>query len=150
MKRNRPVNEVHLVGRVCKGPFISKSRVGTPMMTVILAVQRPDDAPPKRRPDGKRDADYPPVVIQGEIVERLIPLVQNGTELAVVGTFQTRNIEDRSTNPPKKRVAMEVLVTRSIRLTIDIPSANDERASEESADPAPSPEPALAGAAHAE
>ncbi len=115
--QKHPLNTVLLVGRVCKPPAMSSSRSGKPMLTVVLSVDRPDNMPQKMVSEAghvRIEPDYPVVVITGDIARELAGKVQIGTNLFVSGIFQTRNYTDNSVQPPRLRVAQEVL-TNDVR-----------------------------------
>jgi single-stranded DNA-binding protein len=146
--KKRPLNTVLLVGRVCKPPAISTSQSGKPMLTVCLAVNRPEYVPSKVNREVKGGAervrvepDFPIVVIEGDLARELSPQVKLGTTLFVRGIFQTRNIEDRSTNPPRKRVAQEVLSNdaRVLETTAEVAEARAEQRAEDSVGAPPAP-----------
>ncbi len=146
--KKRPLNTVLLVGRVCKPPAISTSQSGKPMLTVCLAVNRPEYVPSKVNREvkggGERvrvEPDFPIVVIEGDLARELSPQVKLGTTLFVRGIFQTRNIEDRSTNPPRKRVAQEVLSNdaRVLETTAEVAEARAEQRAEDSVGAPPAP-----------
>jgi len=84
------------------------SRQGKPMLTVVLAVPRPEFVPSKKNGD-RNEPDYPVIIIQGDQATSLSAMAQPGATLFVRGVLQTRNYTDHSTNPPKRRVAQEVL-----------------------------------------
>lgn len=110
------LNSVLLIGRVCKPPQQIVSRAGKPMLTVCLAVDRPAHVPPKVvsvvTGTGRTralESDYPIVVITGDLALELGQQIHVGAWLYASGIFQTRNIDDHSTEPPRKRVVHEVL-----------------------------------------
>ncbi len=131
----RSLNTVLLIGRICKPPQQTVSRTGKPMLTLCLAVDRPDGMPPKiiwiASPSGNRralDSDYPIVVAAGSLALELRPQVQVGTCLYVRGIFQTRNFTDDSVDPPRKRVIHEVLAAdaRVLPTSTEIEQAQSE------------------------
>ena len=148
-KVQRPLNTVLMVGRVCQMPRLSTSRSGKPRLTVTLAVDRPEYVPPKvkrAKKDGTErvriEPDFPVVVIEGDLARELAQQTVMGAILFVRGIFQTRNIEDRSANPPRHRVAMEVLANDA-RILESAEEVARQRAQESAAAPpavaAPSP-----------
>ena len=116
-KPKRPLNTVLLIGRVCKIHSRSTSQAGKPMLTLALAVDRPNNMPQKTSvvkhaalgEIRRIEPDFPVVVIEGILVQELADHVQVGTTLFVRGIFQTRNVDDHSTQPPRKRMVQEVL-----------------------------------------
>ncbi len=140
----RSLNTVLLIGRICKPPQQTVSRTGKPMLTLCLAVDRPDNMPPKiisiASPAGSRralESDYPIVAVAGDLALELSPQIQVGTWLYVGGIFQTRNVTDHSVDPPRKRVVQEVLAADARVLPT---SAAIEQARTEQIPPSPSAE----------
>ncbi len=113
MPVKKPLNTVLLVGRVCKPPALSVARSGKSMLTVILSVDRPENVPQKvvatENGHTRTEPDYPVVVMTGDLARDLAGKVQLDTNLFVSGIFQTRDYIDRTVQPPRKRVAQEVL-----------------------------------------
>lgn len=102
-------NQVYLTGNLCKPPRLTTSTSGKPILTLVLAVQRPAHMPIKRRSDASVEPDYPPVVIDGEIAAVLARFLKTGDSVTVEGIFQTRNYIERLPGLTRRRTAMEVL-----------------------------------------
>lgn len=99
------LNSVNLIGRLTADPELKTTPGGISVATFCLAVER------NYAPQGeKRQTDFINCVAwrgTGEFISRNF---QKGSLLALEGSIQSRNYEDRS---GQKRVAYEVIVERA-------------------------------------
>ncbi|HHQ0190784.1 TPA: single-stranded DNA-binding protein [Listeria monocytogenes] len=87
------MNEVQLIGRIAKNlelSFINTQEGKRPVCNFILAVT-------KERPDkqGKYGADFLSCVLWGNAAENLCKYQRKGNLIAVIGSLQTRNYNDK-------------------------------------------------------
>lgn len=97
------MNNVNLVGRLCKDPEMRRINDGTAVCSYTLAV---------KRPMVKDTTDFPEIVSWRQSAEYLAQYGHKGDVVAVSGTFQSREWTDKDGN---KHRAWEV-VTTSVEL----------------------------------
>ena len=81
-------NKVLLLGRLTKDPEIRTTPGGKTVAQFTLAVDRPF-----ANQDGKREADFIPVVVWGKTAELVGNSCQKGHRLLVEGRLQIRNFD---------------------------------------------------------
>ncbi|NLP52101.1 single-stranded DNA-binding protein [Bacillus sp. RO1] len=85
------INNVTLVGRVCKELKLSETGNGKPVTNMTLACKRVGAKPDQ---SGKVPSDFPTVVIWGEQAKNSCKYLAEGDLAGVVGRVQTRTYED--------------------------------------------------------
>ena len=95
------MNKCIELGRLTKDPEIRQTPGGKVVASFTLAVDRPF-----LTQDGKREADFIPVVVWGKAAELVGNSCQKGHRLIVEGRIQVRSFEDKSGN---KRYVTEVI-----------------------------------------
>ncbi len=99
------LNSVNLIGRVTADPELKTTPGGISVITFRLAIER--NYAPKGE---KRQADFINCVAWRQTAEFIARNFQKGALLALEGSLQSRNYEDRS---GQKRIAYEVNVERA-------------------------------------
>jgi len=95
------MNKVMLIGRLTKDPELKYTPgAGTAVTTVTLAVDR------AYIKDGKKEADFIPVVIWGKSAESTAQYMKKGLLMGVSGRIQTRSYEAKEGG---KRYVTEVV-----------------------------------------
>ncbi|MBR0576783.1 single-stranded DNA-binding protein [Proteiniclasticum sp. BAD-10] len=95
------MNKVVLIGRLTKDPELKYTPGnGTAVTTVTLAVDR------RFNQEGKKEADFIPVVIWGKSAESTAQYMTKGLMMAVFGRIQTRSYEAKEGG---KRYVTEVV-----------------------------------------
>lgn len=95
------MNKVVLIGRLTKDPELKYTPVsGTAVTTVTLAVDR------TYIKDGKKEADFIPVVIWGKSAESTAQYTKKGLLMGVAGRIQTRSHDAKNGS---KRYITEVV-----------------------------------------
>ena len=95
------MNKVTLIGRLTKDPELKYTPgAGTAVTTLTLAVDRAYSK------DGKKEADFIPVVIWGKQAESTAQYVSKGKLLGVAGRIQTRSYDAKDGT---KRYVTEVI-----------------------------------------
>ena len=87
------MNKVVLLGRLTKDPDVRYTQNQKVVTTFTLAVDRPF-----LTQDGKREADFIPVVIWGKPAEIAGNSFQKGHRVCVEGRIQTRTYDDENGN----------------------------------------------------
>ena len=82
------MNKIVLLGRLTKDPEIRYTPTQKVVASIVLAVDRPFTAP-----DGKKEADFIPVVIWGKAAELVGNSCAKGHRLLVEGRLQIRNFD---------------------------------------------------------
>ena len=95
-------NHITLLGRLTKDVEIRTTPSGKTVASLVLAVDRPFLGQ-----DGKREADFIPVVIWGKTAEMVGNSCAKGHRLLVEGRLQIRNYEGKD---GQKRYVAEVIV----------------------------------------
>ena len=99
------LNKVIMMGRMAGDPELKTTPNGVSVATFRLAVER------NYAPEGeKRQADFINCVAWRQTGEFIVRHFAKGALLAVEGSIQTRNYEDKSGN---KRTAVEVVVAQA-------------------------------------
>lgn len=93
------MNSIYLIGRLTKDPELKQTSNGTSVIACSLAVDR---IPGK---DGKKEADFIPIVVWGKQAEVVSNYSSKGKLLAVRGRLQIRTSEYEGT----KRNITEVI-----------------------------------------
>ena len=81
-------NKIIVLGRLTKDPEIRYTPSGKVVASFTLAVDRPFTTP-----DGKREADFIPVVVWGKAAELVGNSCAKGHRLLVEGRLQIRNFD---------------------------------------------------------
>lgn len=81
-------NKIIILGRLTKDPEISYTQSQKVVAKFTLAVDRPFTTP-----DGKREADFIPVVVWGKAAELVGNSCAKGHRLLVEGRLQIRNFD---------------------------------------------------------
>ena len=95
------MNHITILGRLTKDPEIRSTPSGKTVATFTLAVDRPFSGA-----DGKKEADFIPVVVWGKSAELIGNSCQKGHRLLVEGRLQIRNFEAKDGT---KRYVAEVI-----------------------------------------
>ena len=95
------MNKVVLIGRLTKDPELKYTPGnGTAVTTINLAVDR------RYNPEGKKEADFIPIVIWGKSAESTAQHMRKGLLMGVAGRIQTRSYEAKEGG---KRYVTEVV-----------------------------------------
>ena len=81
-------NHITLLGRLTRDPEIRYTPNNKVVASIVLAVDRPFTGP-----DGKKEADFIPVVIWGKAAELVGNSCAKGHRLLVEGRLQIRNFD---------------------------------------------------------
>ena len=95
------LNVVAIMGRLVADPELRTTQQGTNVCTFRIACER--SYTPKNQ---QRQADFVDIVAWGKTAEFICKFFQKGSMIAVEGSLQTRNYQDKQGN---KRTAVEVL-----------------------------------------
>lgn len=98
------MNRIILLGRLTKEPEVRYTNTGKVVASFTMAVDRPFTGQ-----DGKREADFIPVVIWGKSAETIGNYVQKGHRLLVEGRLQIRSYDGKD---GQKRWITEVIADR--------------------------------------
>ncbi|NFF21811.1 single-stranded DNA-binding protein [Clostridium botulinum] len=97
------MNKVVLIGRLTKDPELKFTPgAGTAVTTLTLAVDKYNSK------EGKKEADFVPVVVWGKQAESTANYMVKGSQMAISGRIQTRNYEAKDGT---KRYVTEVVAT---------------------------------------
>lgn len=99
------INNVVLMGRLVATPELRNTQNGIAVTTFTLAVERSF-----ARAGEQRQADFINCVAWRNTAEFISRYFQKGSMLAITGSIQTRNYEDKNGN---KRTATEVIVDQA-------------------------------------
>ena len=99
------MNKVELVGRLTKDPEVKLTSNQTQFCNFTIAVDRRF-----KDQNGQRQADFINCVAWRNSAEFIARYFQKGSMIAVTGSIQTRNYEDKNGN---KRTATEVVVDQA-------------------------------------
>ena len=95
------LNVVGIVGRLVADPELRTTQQGTNVCTFRIACER------SYTPKGQqRQADFVDIVAWGKTAEFICKFFQKGSMIAIDGSLQTRNYQDKQGN---KRTAVEVV-----------------------------------------
>jgi single-strand DNA-binding protein len=95
------MNKVILVGRLTRDPVVRVTPSNKDVATFTLAVDRFAAGP-----DGKKEADFIPIVVWGRLAEICGNNLTKGQKVLVDGRMQVRNYEDKT---GQKRYVTEVV-----------------------------------------
>lgn len=84
------MNYVHVSGRLTKQPEIRATATGKKTASFTVAVDRSF-----KNAEGKREADFFPVVFWGNIADTLEKYLTKGSRVIVTGRLQTRSYDDK-------------------------------------------------------
>lgn len=99
------INNVVLMGRLVATPELKSTPAGNTVTSFSLAVERS-----YARQGEQRQTDFINCVAWRSTAEFITRYFQKGSMIAVTGSIQTRNYEDKNGN---KRTAFEVLVSQA-------------------------------------
>ena len=99
------INNVVLMGRLVATPELRNTQTGRSVTSFRIAVDRG-----YVKAGEQRQADFIDCVAWGTSAEFITRYFQKGAMIAVTGSIQTRNYEDKNGN---KRTAVEVLVNQA-------------------------------------
>ena len=95
------LNIIAIVGRLVADPELRTTQQGTNVCTFRIACER------SYTPKGQqRQADFVDIVAWGKTAEFICKFFQKGSMIAIDGSLQTRNYQDKQGN---KRTAVEVV-----------------------------------------
>lgn len=98
------MNQITLLGRLTRDPEVKYTPSGKVVAQFGLAVDRPyKDA------EGKREADFIPIVVWGKSAETAGKYLAKGRRLLVEGRLQIRSYDDKN---GVKRYVSEVIASR--------------------------------------
>ena len=95
------LNVVAIMGRLVADPELRTTTHGTNVCTFRIACERS-----YFKPGEQRQADFVDIVAWGKTAEFICKFFQKGSMIAVEGSLQTRNYQDKQGN---KRTAVEVV-----------------------------------------
>ena len=98
------LNRIIIMGRLVRDPGLRTTQSGSPVTSFTLAVDRDF----KSRDSGEKSTDFIDVVAWRQTAEFVCKYFTKGQLMAVTGSIQTRNYEDRNGN---KRKAVEIQAT---------------------------------------
>ena len=98
------INNVVLMGRLTADPELRTTQSGTSVTSFTVAVDR------DYKTDGERQTDFINCVAWRNTADFITTYFRKGQMIAVQGTIQTRNYEDKNGN---KRTATEVIVEKA-------------------------------------
>ena len=96
------INNVVLMGRLTAAPELRSTGTGISVTSFTLAVERA-----YAKSGEQRQADFIDCVAWRKTAEFITKYFQKGSMIAITGSIQTRNYEDKNGN---KRKAVEILV----------------------------------------
>lgn len=94
------LNTAILMGRLTADPELKTTNSGLSVVSFCVAVDR------RYQKDGEKQADFLNVVAWRQTAEFICKYFQKGQMIAVQGSIQTRNYEDKNGN---KRTAVEIV-----------------------------------------
>lgn len=97
------LNVVAIMGRLVADPELRTTTQGTNVCTFRIACERNYS-----KPGEQRQADFVDIVAWGKTAEFICKFFQKGSMIAVEGSLQTRNYQDKQGN---KRTAVEVVAS---------------------------------------
>lgn len=95
------MNKVNLIGRLTHDPELRQTQSGTSVCTFGLAVNRN-----YTNANGEREADFINITVWRNTAENCVRYLTKGSKVAVCGSLQSRNYEDKD---GKKRTVLEVI-----------------------------------------
>lgn len=84
------MNYVHISGRLTKAPEIRVTATGKKSASFTVAVDRP-----YKNAEGKREADFFPVIFWGNLADTLEEYLTKGSRVIVTGRLQIRSYDDK-------------------------------------------------------
>ena len=96
------INNVVLMGRLTAAPELKSTTTGTAVTAFTIAVERA-----YTKQGEQRQTDFIDCVAWRNTAEFITKYFQKGSMIAITGSIQTRNYEDKNGN---KRKAVEILV----------------------------------------
>ena len=114
------LNIVAIMGRLVADPELRTTTQGTHVCTFRIACERSYS-----KPGEQRRADFVDIVAWGKTAEFICKFFQEGSMIAVDGSLQTRNYQDKQGN---KRTAVEVVannISFAGEKAADKPAARD-------------------------
>lgn len=97
------LNAVAIMGRLVADPELRTTQQGTNVCTFRIACERSYS-----KPGEQRQADFVDIVAWGKTAEFICKFFQRGSMIAVEGSLQTRQYQDKQGN---KRTAVEVVAS---------------------------------------
>ena len=97
------LNVVAIMGRLVADPELRTTQQGTNVCTFRIACERSYS-----KPGEQRQADFVDIVAWGKTAEFICKFFHKGSMIAVEGSLQTRNYQDKQGN---KRTAVEVVAS---------------------------------------
>lgn len=94
------LNQIVLMGRLCKSPELRYTQTQKPVATFTIAVDR------DYNPTGEKEADFPQIVAWNKTAEFVSQYITKGSMVIVTGRLQSREWTDKNDN---KRVSWEVV-----------------------------------------
>jgi len=94
-------NKVFLIGRLTHDPELRQTQSGTSVCSFGLAVNRN-----YTNAQGERETDFINITVWRNTAENCVRYLTKGSKVAVCGSLQSRNYEDKD---GKKRTVLEVI-----------------------------------------
>ena len=98
------LNKIFIMGRLTRDPELRRTQNGTAVTSFTLAVDRDF-----KNADGTKDTDFIDVVAWRNTAEFVSKYFQKGSMIAIEGSLQTRQYQDKNGN---NRTATEVLASQ--------------------------------------
>jgi len=95
------MNKVNLIGRLTHDPELRQTQSGTSVCSFGLAVNRN-----YTNAQGERETDFINITVWRNTAENCVRYLTKGSKVAVCGSLQSRNYEDKD---GKKRTVLEVI-----------------------------------------
>lgn len=95
------MNKVNLIGRLTHDPELRQTQSGTSVCSFGLAVNRN-----YTNAQGERETDFINITVWRNTAENCVRYLTKGSKVAVCGSLQSRNYEDKE---GKKRTVLEVV-----------------------------------------
>lgn len=125
------MNKCFLIGNLTKDPELKTTTTGTSVCNFTLAVTRRFS-----NQQGEREADFLPIVVWRAQAENCAKYLRKGSQIAVVGTIQTRSYE---TQDGSRRYVTEI-IGDEVKFLNRIAGREDGGEHENYQNSAPSPE----------
>jgi len=114
------MNKVFLIGNLTRDPELrTTTGTGTSVCSFSIAISRRGPA----GADGKREADFIPIVVWRELAESCAKFLQKGSQVAVSGSIQTRNYEGKD----GKRVFVTEVIAQEVKFLSRIKGSEENR-----------------------
>lgn len=124
------LNRVILIGRLTADPTLRYSSNGVAVATFTLAVDRN-----YTKQDGKREADFLPIVTWRGLAENVANYLKKGYRTAVEGRIQTRTYE----NSEGKRVYVTEIMAENVQFLEPKKDNNSSNSSQYKSEPKDDP-----------